>query len=547
MTKRKLIYLCGFILGFFIIYFVNLLIGNSILINILTPIGSICAFGSLFYAALKSKNYKINYAFLSVGYFVWIIGDILMAYGEIILKIPPEAHVLYNIIIVDMYIIIDIIIAINLVIFYISRKNQMYSFQLIWDNMAIVLCSLGFLWIIFLKDHYNKILALNFDIIASFLCICINIFILTILFSIYLSSKNCVITIKYKFIMFGIAVNSLTDLIQALLVQYAINKITNTAYMISVLCIAIGGILEVYEPLNAKKKVSSEIYSNVGNVRLGLSLFIVPIFIIIIKGFNLYELLYFSIVIFIYNIMSKYIQNSAKIQYLLDKEKKITEKYKLLAKAIEQSPVAISITDENGNIEFINPRFSQLTGYSEEEVLGKTIGIAGSNKFDTKVLKELWDTIQSGRTWKGEYVDKKKNGEEYFGEIIAEPIKNSQDIITNYIFINEDISELKEKEKTLNKAVIIAQEATEAKSMFLANMSHEIRTPMNAIIGMAYLALKTDLTDKQRDYILKIHNAGTSLLGIINDILDFSKIESGKLNLENTNFNLEEVMSNVSI
>ena len=84
------------------------------------------------------------------------------------------------------------------------------------------------------------------------------------------------------------------------------------------------------------------------------------------------------------------------------------------------------------------------------------------------------------------------------------------------------------------------------KSMFLANMSHEIRTPMNAIIGLSHLALKTPLNAKQRDYVSKVHNAGTSLLAIINDILDFSKIEAGKLDIETTDFKLDEVISSVT-
>ena len=111
--------------------------------------------------------------------------------------------------------------------------------------------------------------------------------------------------------------------------------------------------------------------------------------------------------------------------------------------------------------------------------------------------------------------------------------------------ITIDISEIKAAEEQLTAAKQEAEAATRAKSDFLANMSHEIRTPMNAIIGMAHLALQTELTLRQQDYLSKIRGAANSLLGIINDILDFSKIEAGKLDLEEVDFNLDEVLENL--
>jgi two-component system, sensor histidine kinase and response regulator len=125
-------------------------------------------------------------------------------------------------------------------------------------------------------------------------------------------------------------------------------------------------------------------------------------------------------------------------------------------------------------------------------------------------------------------------------------VKDANGKPTDIYGVSQDITEFKRLETELRLAMQKAEDATKAKSAFLANMSHEIRTPMNAIIGLSHLALKTPLNPKQRDYVSKVHNAGTSLLSIINDILDFSKIEADKLDIETIDFQLDEVISTVT-
>lgn len=350
---------------------------------------------------------------------------------------------------------------------------------------------------------------------------------------------------------------------------------------------------------------------------------------------------------------------------------------KKLSTAVEQSPISVVITDKDGTIEYVNPMFAEVSGYSYEEAIGQNPRILKSGEHSRQFYESLWNTICNKQVWTGEMVNRKKDGTLYWESVSITPILDEAENIMRFLAVKQDISERKQAEKVLNDvmelnrsilssmgegligmdnagmttfvnpaaqtilgfsekeilgrsvhslihhsfadghpypekdcqmnkafiqgqsvtisdevlwhkngtyfvaeytatpmlgegkplgAVIVfrdvserkemeaallsakeeAEAATRAKSDFLANMSHEIRTPMNAIIGMSHLALRTSLTAKQEDYLGKIDTSAKSLLGIINDILDFSKIEAGKLDIESTNFYLEDVLSNLA-
>ncbi len=142
-----------------------------------------------------------------------------------------------------------------------------------------------------------------------------------------------------------------------------------------------------------------------------------------------------------------------------------------------------------------------------------------------------------------EWLCKRDNGEIFPAEISLTPI--ALDGRPALFAIATDISERKKVEEAMRNARLAAEAATRAKSEFLANMSHEIRTPMNGIIGFTDLAMQSQLTDKQYNYIEKANRSATNLLSILNDILDFSAIESGKLEIEKSEFRLKEILDNM--
>ncbi|MCF8259436.1 MAG: response regulator [Melioribacteraceae bacterium] len=164
-----------------------------------------------------------------------------------------------------------------------------------------------------------------------------------------------------------------------------------------------------------------------------------------------------------------------------------------------------------------------------------------SAKFNKYINNEINEYSHEYRT-----IDRNQNPKRWLltkGKILE---RTKEGRIKRVVGITLDITDRKNSEAELRKAKELAEEATLTKSQFLATMSHEIRTPMNAIIGFSNLALKTDLTTKQQDYLVKIDRSANTLLGIINDILDFSKIEAGKLEIENIEFNIEQVFDTVT-
>ena len=211
------------------------------------------------------------------------------------------------------------------------------------------------------------------------------------------------------------------------------------------------------------------------------------------------------------------------------------------------------MADADGTIFWYNDRWFDYTGTTLEEMYGWGWKKVHHPDHVDRVVEKISECFRTGATWEDNFPLKSKEGEYRWFLSRAIPLKDKEGNIFRWFGSNTDITErLRDQERIeqLNEELEAQagklEEASKAKSEFLANMSHEIRTPMNAIIGLSHLALNTELTNKQRNYIQKVHRSAESLLGIINDILDFSKIEAGKLDMESVDFRLEDVLDNLA-
>ncbi|HET6558552.1 MAG TPA: PAS domain S-box protein [Prolixibacteraceae bacterium] len=204
-----------------------------------------------------------------------------------------------------------------------------------------------------------------------------------------------------------------------------------------------------------------------------------------------------------------------------------------LRKAIEQGPSAITITNAEGKIEFVNNKFTELTQYHPLEVWGKNPRIFNPGHLPEEQYAELWEALKSGKTWEGKVMNRRKDNTFFWEATSISAVKNLDGSISNYILIQNDISEKQQIINDLIKAKERAEEGDHLKTAFLANMSHEIRTPLNSIIGFSELMTDSDFDPEQLFHFAHIINSsGNKLLCIISDIMDLSKIEAGEVRVD---------------
>ena len=218
----------------------------------------------------------------------------------------------------------------------------------------------------------------------------------------------------------------------------------------------------------------------------------------------------------------------------------------LLTALIDSIPDTIVYKDGNGTYMGCNQAFGALVGRPHEKIIGRTSGDVFPGAVAQSLLAKDTEVMRTLRASASEDWVTYPDGKRALLNIMRSPLRDKKGRVLGMLAVARDITARKQVEEEIREAKEIAEEATRMKSDFLANMSHEIRTPMNAIIGLSHLALKTDMTPRQRDYIEKVQSSGRHLLGIINDILDFSKVEAGKMTVESAEFELEQVLSNVS-
>jgi PAS domain S-box-containing protein len=225
-------------------------------------------------------------------------------------------------------------------------------------------------------------------------------------------------------------------------------------------------------------------------------------------------------------------------------QRKAEEQILQLSRAVEQSPVSVVILSVEGQIEYVNPKFCETSGFDYEEAIGKKFRLLDRQAEYSNEIENIYNSLFAGEEWKGEYKNRKKNGDNYWELISLSPIRSGEQII-HFLAVAEDITERKKMENRLKVALDKAEETSRLKSIFLGNMSHELRTPMVGILGFAQI-LKDELADPNNiEMVELLIKSGKRLLTTLESILEFSQLESKQIYINTTAVNLSQKVTGI--
>jgi PAS domain S-box-containing protein len=199
----------------------------------------------------------------------------------------------------------------------------------------------------------------------------------------------------------------------------------------------------------------------------------------------------------------------------------------MLVQAVQQSASTVVITDLNGTIQYVNPKFVQLTGYSAAEVIGKNARILKSGKTPPNVYRDMWATITNGQEWRGEVQNKKKNGELYWGSLTISPIKTPDNVVTQYLGIEEDITQQKMLELKLQSNNAELKRSNAELEGFTRVVAHDLMGPIGNVISCLKMATEDPRSSNSigTDGMLRLAlRSADKAAQLIRDLLDYSKV-----------------------
>jgi PAS domain S-box-containing protein len=227
--------------------------------------------------------------------------------------------------------------------------------------------------------------------------------------------------------------------------------------------------------------------------------------------------------------------------------KKQEHEIKILSSALDQTSNAIAITNLKGIIEYINPSFVKLTEYQHDELIGKTPSLLKSGIHPAEFYKELWNTIESGKTWKGIFYNRKKNGDFFWDETTISPVYNEKGDLEKYIAVKEDITNRTKKEEQLKRSESKLKELNSTKDKFFSIIAHDLMNPFNALLGFTRLlteSIKEDNKTESLSFSIFIEQTSLKIYDLLQNLLIWSKSQSKKIVFSPTKTNAVELVMN---